>query len=76
MDVKIEPSWKKALSVEFDQQYFKELTDFVRSEYTTSTVYPPPRFIFRAFELTPFDKVKVVILGQEPSHGPGRANCC
>ncbi|MBP9702865.1 uracil-DNA glycosylase [Candidatus Woesebacteria bacterium] len=74
MDVKIEPSWKKALSGEFDQPYFKELTDFVRSEYTTSTVYPPPRFIFRAFELTPFDKVKVVILGQDPYHGAGQAN--
>lgn len=74
MDVKIEPSWKKALSTEFDQPYFKELTDFVRSEYTTSTVYPPPRFIFRAFELTPFDKVKVVILGQDPYHGAGQAN--
>ncbi len=74
MDVKIEPSWKKVLSTEFDQPYFKELTDFVRTQYATSTVYPPPKFIFRAFELTPFDKVKVVILGQDPYHGKGQAN--
>lgn len=74
MDVKIEPSWKKALSSEFDQPYFKELSDFVRKEYTTSTIYPPPKFVFRAFELTPFDKVKVVILGQDPYHGKGQAN--
>lgn len=74
MDVKIEPSWKKALSNEFDQPYFKELSDFVRKEYTTSTVYPPPKFVFRAFELTPFDSVKVVILGQDPYHGEGQAN--
>lgn len=74
MDVKIEPSWKKALSAEFDQSYFKDLSTFVRAEYVSSTVYPPPRFIFRAFELTPFDSVKVVILGQDPYHWPGQAN--
>jgi uracil-DNA glycosylase len=74
MEVKIEPSWKKVLSEEFDKEYFKKLTEFVKSEYQTATVYPPPKFIFRAFELTPFDKVKVVILGQDPYHGKGQAN--
>lgn len=74
MDVKIEPSWKRALQAEFEQDYFRELTDFVRQEYQTTTVYPPPNFIFRAFELTPFSQVKVVILGQDPYHEPGQAN--
>ncbi len=74
MEVKIEPSWKKVLSEEFDKEYFAKLTEFVKSEYQNSTVYPPPKFIFRAFELTPFDKVKVVILGQDPYHWPGQAN--
>jgi uracil-DNA glycosylase len=74
MDVKIEPSWKKVLQKEFEEKYFKELTDFVKSEYQSSTVYPPARFIFNAFDLTPFDKVKVVILGQDPYHHPGQAN--
>jgi len=74
MDVKIEPSWKIALAKEFDQAYFHNLTQFVRAEYLNSEVYPPPKFIFRAFDLTPFDKVKVVIIGQDPYHGPGQAN--
>lgn len=74
MDVKIEPSWKQALKSEFDEEYFRSLTGFVRSEYTTTTVYPPPKFIFNAFALTPFDKVEVVILGQDPYHGPHQAN--
>lgn len=74
MDVKIEESWKKVLESEFDKEYFKQLTDFVKSEYQTTTVYPPPKFIFHAFELTPFDQVKVVILGQDPYHGVGQAN--
>lgn len=74
MEVKIEPSWKKVLAREFDQEYFKTLTEFVKSEYLTGTVYPPPKFIFRAFELTPFNQVKVVILGQDPYHGAGQAN--
>ncbi|MFA5831459.1 MAG: uracil-DNA glycosylase [Candidatus Paceibacterota bacterium] len=73
-NVKIEPSWKKALSSEFDKSYFAELADFVRNEYQGETVYPPPKFVFRAFELCPFDKVKVVILGQDPYHGPKQAN--
>lgn len=74
MDVKIEPSWKQVLQQEFDQEYFKKLTEFVKREYEQGTVYPPPKFIFHAFDLTPFDKVKVVILGQDPYHGPGQAN--
>lgn len=74
MHVKIEPSWKKVLEPEFEKDYFKKLADFVKSEYLEDTVYPPPKFIFRAFELTPLDKVKVVILGQDPYHGEGQAN--
>ena len=74
MQVKIEESWNKVLSGEFDKEYFAQLTQFVKSEYLTATVYPPPKFIFRAFELTPFEAVKVVILGQDPYHGPNQAN--
>lgn len=74
MDVKIEQSWKDRLAPEFEKPYFKELTDFVRNEYKTAKVYPPPKDIFRAFDLCPFDKVKVVILGQDPYHGPNQAN--
>ncbi len=74
MDVKLEPSWKEALQEEFDKEYFTQLAEFVRTEYTQGAVYPPPKFVFRAFELTPFEKVKVVILGQDPYHGVGQAN--
>lgn len=74
MDVKLEASWKKALAPEFDQDYFQSLAEFVKKEYQEATVYPPPKFVFRAFNLTPFDRVKVVILGQDPYHGPGQAN--
>jgi len=74
MDVKIETSWKKALEKEFDKDYFASLVEFVKKEYKTGTVYPPAKFMFRAFELTPFDKVKVVILGQDPYHGENQAN--
>jgi len=74
MDVKIEPSWKAKLTSEFGQPYFKELTDFVRQEYQTTTVYPPPQLIFNAFTHTPFEAVRVVILGQDPYHGPGQAH--
>ena len=73
-NVKIEESWKKVLAPEFEKDYFKQLTDFVRSEYQKTTVYPPPKNIFRAFDLTPFDKVEVVILGQDPYHGANQAN--
>ena len=74
MQVKIEPSWAKHLKGEFEKQYFKELTDFVKKEYQEGKVYPAPKNIFRAFELCPFEKVKVVILGQDPYHGTGQAN--
>lgn len=74
MQVKIESSWKKVLEPEFAKDYFQKLTEFVKNEYQSGAVYPPPKFIFRAFELTPFDKVKVVILGQDPYHGEHQAN--
>lgn len=74
MDVRIEPTWKEQLSREWEQDYFIRLTDFVRRKYSTATVYPPAGKIFAAFDACPFDKVKVVILGQDPYHGPGQAN--
>ncbi len=74
MEVSIEPSWKAKLSAEFDKPYFAELAQFVKDEYQSATVYPSPKFLFRAFECTPFEKVKVVILGQDPYHGKGQAN--
>jgi len=73
-DIKIESSWKAALEDEFGKDYFKNLREFVKAEYQHSIIYPAPKNIFRAFELTPFDKVEVVILGQDPYHGPGQAN--
>lgn len=73
MDVKIEQSWKERLAAEFGKPYFASLTDFVRHEYGTTTCYPPGRLIFNAFNLCPFDKVKVVIIGQDPYHEPGQA---
>lgn len=73
-DVRIEKSWKKELAAEFEKPYFQELTEFVRSEYQETTVYPNPKNMFRAFELCPFDNVRVVILGQDPYHGRGQAN--
>lgn len=74
MNVQIEEGWKKALAPEFEKDYFVRLTDFVRQEYKQTTVYPPGRLIFNAFNLCPFDKVKVVIIGQDPYHGPGQAH--
>ena len=68
-DIRIEGSWKKQLAAEFEKPYFKELTEFVREEYKTKKIYPPPKDIFRAFDLCPFDEVRVVILGQDPYHG-------
>lgn len=73
MDVKIEESWKKHIGAEFDKSYFVQLTNFVRKEYQTYTIYPPGKLIFNAFNLCPFDKVKVVIIGQDPYHEPGQA---
>jgi uracil-DNA glycosylase len=73
-DVKIGGGWKEALSGEFSQEYFDGLTHFVKEEYQKATVYPHPKNIFRAFDLCPLDRVKVVILGQDPYHGEGQAN--
>jgi uracil-DNA glycosylase len=74
MDVKIEPSWKNALQSEFDKDYFVKLTDFVRNEYKTKLTFPPSALIFNAFDQCPFDKAKVVIIGQDPYHGDGQAH--
>ncbi len=74
MQIKIEESWKKHLAVEFEKPYFDTLINFVKKEYDREVVYPPRRCIFRAFDLTPFDQVKVIILGQDPYHGEGQAN--
>jgi len=74
MDVKIEAGWKSRLAEEFDQPYFLELTNFVRQEYNTRQIFPPARLIFHAFDQSPFDLTKVVILGQDPYHGPGQAH--
>ena len=74
MDVKIAPDWKELLSPEFEKPYFAALTQFVRQEYATHRIYPRGSNIFRAFDKCPFDKLKVVIIGQDPYHGPGQAN--
>lgn len=73
MQVNIEPSWAKILQNEFDKEYFTRLTQFVRNEYGRGTCYPPGREIFNAFNLCPLERVRVVILGQDPYHGPGQA---
>lgn len=72
--VKIEISWKKALAEEFEKPYFIDLSHFVRQQYLKHTIYPAPKEVFRAFELCPIDQVKVVIIGQDPYHGPKQAN--
>ena len=74
MNVKISESWKNLLQEEFDKPYFEELTRFVKSEYSAGQVFPAGRNIFRAFDKCPFDKLKVVIIGQDPYHGVGQAN--
>ncbi|MGB7395333.1 MAG: uracil-DNA glycosylase [Pricia sp.] len=74
MSITIEQSWKKQLSHEFEQPYFKVLTDFVKEEYTRHTCYPKGGDIFAAFDRSTFDKTKVVIIGQDPYHGPNQAN--
>lgn len=74
MDVKIEKSWKEALQAEFDKPYFAALVDFVKQEYATKKIFPPAPLIFSAFDQCPLDEVKVVILGQDPYHGPGQAH--
>ena len=73
MNVKIEDSWRQYLQGEFDKPYFAALTDFVRSEYQQTCCYPPGQFIFNAFNLCPFNEVKVVIIGQDPYHEQGQA---
>ena len=74
MDVKIDSSWKSRLANEFNAPYFEQLTNFVRDAYTHHQIFPPAKLIFNAFNLCPFDKVKVVIIGQDPYHGLGQAH--
>jgi uracil-DNA glycosylase len=74
MDVTIDTSWKSVLEDEFEKEYFLRLAEFIRDEYKTKTVYPPAGLIFNAFNLCPFQGVKVVIIGQDPYHGPGQAH--
>ena len=74
MDVRIEESWKRALADEWDKPYFVKLTQFVRQQYSTRTIYPPAGKIFAAMDICPFEKVKVVIIGQDPYHEPGQAH--
>jgi uracil-DNA glycosylase len=74
MDVKIEPTWQSKLKDEFDKEYFVKLSEFVKDEYKQKIIYPPGSLIFNAFNLCPFDKVKAVIIGQDPYHGPGQAH--
>lgn len=74
MNVKMDLSWKEVLSDEFKKDYFSDLADFVKTAYARGTVYPHPSHIFKAFDLCPVERVRVVILGQDPYHGPGQAN--
>ena len=74
MDVRIAEDWKEVLQSEFDKPYFRSLVEFVRSEYTSTTIYPKGGNIFRAFDKCPFESLKVVIIGQDPYHGVGQAN--
>lgn len=73
MTVRIDPTWHAALQAQFESPYFEELSAFVKGEYSSGDCFPAAKNIFRAFDLTPFDKVKVVILGQDPYHTPGAA---
>ncbi|WP_430973281.1 uracil-DNA glycosylase [Sunxiuqinia rutila] len=74
MDVKMEASWKNVLADEFEKDYFEKLSSFVHEEYRSQSIYPPAKLIFNAFDQCPFDQLKVVILGQDPYHGPGQAH--
>lgn len=74
MDVKIEESWKSQLQPSFESEYFQNLAAFVKNEYSTQKIYPPAKLIFNAFSHCKFDDLKVVILGQDPYHGPNQAN--
>ena len=73
MTVTMEPSWHEQLQEEFSKPYFQNLVDFVKSEYQKHSCYPPGKKIFSAFDHTPFNEVKVVIIGQDPYHGPNQA---
>ena len=73
-NIKIEPTWKEELKLEFTKSYWETLTATVRDQYLNKTVYPPAKQVFRAFDLCPFEKTKVVIVGQDPYHGPHQAN--
>lgn len=74
MQVKIEESWREVLKEEFTKDYFKNLIGFVKEEYSTKQVFPPGSQIFHAFDKCPFNEVKVVLIGQDPYHGPGQAH--
>ncbi len=74
MEVRIEPTWRAQLAPEFEKPYFVQLAEFVRQEYRTQQIFPPKKLIFNAFDLCPFDRVKVVIIGQDPYHGIGQAH--
>ena len=74
MNVNIHNSWKRQMQPEFDKPYFAQLAAFVREEYSKNTCYPSGKDIFNAFEHSPFEKTKVVIIGQDPYHGPGQAH--
>lgn len=74
MDVRIHSSWKTRLHAEFNSSYFQDLARFVREEYSTKRCFPPGKEIFAAFDHSPFDRTKVVIIGQDPYHGPGQAH--
>ncbi len=74
MSVQIHPSWEKVLDSEFKSPYFQNLIAFVKEDYEKTTCYPPANLIFKAFDSCPFDEVKVVLLGQDPYHGPGQAH--
>ncbi len=74
MDVRIAEDWKEILAPEFEKPYFEQLTGFVRAEYASHRIFPQGRNIFRAFDKCPFDRLKVVIIGQDPYHGEGQAN--
>jgi len=74
MDVKIEQSWKIRLKQEFEKDYFKKLSEFIKAEHRSRTIFPPGKLIFNAFNLCPFDSVRAVIIGQDPYHGEGQAH--
>ena len=74
MNIRMEASWKAHLAGEFEKPYFVQLTDAVRKEYSQTVCYPPAKLVFNAFDLCPFDKVKVVIIGQDPYHEPEQAH--